>query len=367
MKPTETIQIQTSSRCCQRHAEAVKTCFGNMLCFTKSENAVVTDTKQGTLDIATYSFFFRMLLQNPSYYDMEVGMNPAMMVGEVVINDLVEEGFLKVTGGLEFPVASQSTQRKLPVASQSLHGDTINWVPAPGGGQGEPLAVGSLVRPGTGELQLGTFQASMGKWRKVASGNGTRTSRRSWDTHLTQIHSKLVNLMNMTLPTKLKKVTGNKTFATKSAPDEENHRQVDTTTMVISKTVLDLTPSFDPCEGSAKGNNGSDMESSVQWELIRTKVFKMTAVGGSEETLVVGFKMDRVERASLDKLVVLEEDLGKYKSVEEVNMLGDDAGPTSFVGGVFQYNCCLSASNGWNLQDRTQHMPNHILFVALAD
>ena len=105
-------------------------------------------------------------------------MNPAMMVGEVVINDLVEEGFLKVTGGLEFPVASQSTQRKLPVASQSLHGDTINQVPAPGGGQGEPLAVGSLVRPGTGELQLGTFQASMGKWRKVASGNGTRTSRR---------------------------------------------------------------------------------------------------------------------------------------------------------------------------------------------
>ena len=151
----------------------------------------------------------------------------------------------------------------------------------------------------------------MGKWRKVASGEGTRTSRRSWDTHLTQIHSKLVNLMNMTLPTKLKKVTGNKTFATKSAPDEENHRQVDTTTMVISKTVLDLTPSFDPCEGSAKGNNGSDMESSVQW---------VTAMGGSEETLVVGFKMDRVERAILGKLVVFEEDLGKHKSVEEANL-----------------------------------------------
>ena len=137
-----------------------------------------------------------------------------------------------------------------------------------------------------------------------------------------------MNLMNMTLPTKLKKVTGNKTFATKSAPDEENHRQVDTTTMVISKTVVDLTPSFDPCEGSAKGNNGSDMESSVQWELIRTKVFKMTAmegsrvtaVGGSEETLVVGFKMDRVERAILGKLVVFEEDLGKHKSVEEANL-----------------------------------------------
>ena len=282
-----------------------------MLCFTKSKNAEETDTKQGTLDIATYSFLFRMLLQNPSYYDMEVGMNPAMMVGEVVINDLVEEGFLKVTGGLEFPVASQSTQRKLPVASQSLHGDTINQVPAPGGGQGEPLAVGSLVRPGTGELQLGTCQASMGKWRKVASGEGTRTSRRSWDTHLTQIHSKMVNLMNMTLPTKLKKVTWNKTFATKSAPDEENHRQVDTTTMVISKTVLDLTPSFDPCEGSAKGNNGSDMESSVQW---------VTAMGGSEETLVVGFKMDRVERAILGNLVVFEEDLGKHKSVEEANL-----------------------------------------------
>ena len=77
-------------------------------------------------------------------------MNPAMMVGEVVINDLVEEGFLKVTGGLEFPVASQSTQRKLPVASQSLHGDTINWVPVPGGGQGEPSAVGPLVCPGRG-------------------------------------------------------------------------------------------------------------------------------------------------------------------------------------------------------------------------
>ena len=91
-----------------------------MLCFTKSEKVEATgqiQTKQDGLDIATYSFLFRMLLQNPSYYDMEVGMNPAMMVGEVVINDLVEEGFLKVTGGLEFPVASQSTQRKLPVAS----------------------------------------------------------------------------------------------------------------------------------------------------------------------------------------------------------------------------------------------------------
>ena len=47
---------------------------------------------------------------------------------------------------------------------------------------------------------------------------------------------------------------------------------------------------------------------------------RVTAVGGSEETLVVVFKMDRVERAILGKLVVFEEDLGKYKSVEEVNL-----------------------------------------------
>ena len=43
-------------------------------------------------------------------------------------------------------------------------------------------------------------------------------------------------------------------------------------------------------------------------------------MGGSEETLVVGFKMDRVERAILGKLVVFEEDLGKHKSVEEANL-----------------------------------------------
>ena len=82
-------------------------------------------------------------------------------------------------------------------------GDTINQVPALGGGQGEPLAVGSFVRPGTGELELGTCLASMGKWRKVARGKGTRTSRRSRDTHLTQIQLKLVNVVNMAMPSKM--------------------------------------------------------------------------------------------------------------------------------------------------------------------
>ena len=85
-------------------------------------------------------------------------------------------------------------------------GDTINQVPALGGGQGEPLAVGSFVRPGTGELELGTCLASMGKWRKVARGKGTRTSRRSRDTHLTQIHFKIS--LSSSTPPRRREVSG---------------------------------------------------------------------------------------------------------------------------------------------------------------
>ena len=82
-----------------------------------------------------------------------------------------------VSGSLQ-PRAEDLVEEEIKPQGKKVEksGDTINRVPAPGGGQGEPLAVGSLVRPGTGELRLGNCQVKKG--HAPHTDQGTHTSRR---------------------------------------------------------------------------------------------------------------------------------------------------------------------------------------------
>ena len=102
--------------------------------------------------------------------------------------------------------------------------------------------------------------------------------------------------MNMTLPTKLKKVTWNKTFATKSAPDEENHRQVDTTTMVHFSFLIATEGSRETTmEGSKMtAMEGSKLTTVEGSNVTATEVSKVTAMEGSNVTAMEGSRVTAV-------------------------------------------------------------------------
>ena len=130
-------------------------------CEVKKATELETNEETPVVDPTTFGYGEDIDPDNPEIYQAPENNQDVYVSGSFQLRaeDLVE-GEIKLVKKVE------------------KSGDTINQVPALGGGQGEPLAVGSFVRPGTGELELGTCQASMGKWRKVARGEETRTSRR---------------------------------------------------------------------------------------------------------------------------------------------------------------------------------------------